>query len=143
MWRHPEAEHEAGGLRIWGGGGAVLLHAAEGIDADTIALLLERCRPGTALVARPEPEQDVVWPGSCAGCGGSHRPVTRSAPSSRCAIGGPAGFEEKLTAGRGRLDPRLAREGLALFRELPAGARRQVAPSSAPDRARWRRHPCD
>jgi streptomycin 6-kinase len=35
------------------------LHAAEESD-DTIALLIERCVPGTALACRPEPEQDVV-----------------------------------------------------------------------------------
>jgi streptomycin 6-kinase len=56
-WRHPEAEHEANGLRVWAGHGAVRLHAAER-TADTIALLLERCRPGTPLSVRPEPEQD-------------------------------------------------------------------------------------
>ena len=27
LWRHPEAEHEADGLRIWDGDGAVVLHA--------------------------------------------------------------------------------------------------------------------
>ena len=28
-WRHPEAAHEADGLRIWDGDGAVRLHAVE------------------------------------------------------------------------------------------------------------------
>src|SRR5215212_7600691 len=39
-WRHPEAEHEADGLRAWSGRGAVRLHAA-GCTADATVLLLE------------------------------------------------------------------------------------------------------
>src|SRR5579872_1272196 len=39
-WRHPEARDEAAGLRAWQGGGAVLLHEAIDLDADTIGLLL-------------------------------------------------------------------------------------------------------
>src|SRR6266567_2282079 len=58
-WRHAEAAHEADGLRAWNGQGAVFLHATEECD-DTIALLIERCRPGTTLASRPEPEQDTV-----------------------------------------------------------------------------------
>ena len=56
---HWEAEHEADGLRVWAGQGAVRLYAAEHCG-DTNALLMERCRPGTPLSARPEPEQDEV-----------------------------------------------------------------------------------
>jgi streptomycin 6-kinase len=59
MWRHPEAAHEADGLRVWDGDGAVRLQAVEDF-AETQALLLERCLPGTPLAGRPEPEQDVV-----------------------------------------------------------------------------------
>jgi streptomycin 6-kinase len=43
---HRESEHEAEALRIWSGRGAVRLLAH---DAERWALLLERCRPGTAL----------------------------------------------------------------------------------------------
>jgi streptomycin 6-kinase len=57
---HMEAEHEAAGLRLWAGRGAVRLLAA---DAATGAMLLERCLPGTSLRARPEPEQDEVIAG--------------------------------------------------------------------------------
>src|SRR5438445_6532229 len=52
-WRHPEALHEAEGLRAWGGNGAVRLLAAEELE-DTAALLLEACRPGTPLASHPE-----------------------------------------------------------------------------------------
>jgi streptomycin 6-kinase len=43
---HPESEPEAAGLRAWAGDGAVRLFDH---DPDRRALLLERCRPGTAL----------------------------------------------------------------------------------------------
>ncbi|MBO0686546.1 MAG: hydroxyurea phosphotransferase, partial [Candidatus Dormibacteraeota bacterium] len=61
--RHPEAEDEAEALRLWNGNGAVRLHQSEVVDAETTALLLERCRPGTPLSLRPEPEQDPVVAG--------------------------------------------------------------------------------
>jgi streptomycin 6-kinase len=59
-WRHVEAEDEAEGLRRWDGDGTVRLLDASFDDDDTVVLLLERCLPGTALEARPEPEQDDV-----------------------------------------------------------------------------------
>ncbi|MHB1931348.1 MAG: aminoglycoside phosphotransferase family protein [Acidimicrobiales bacterium] len=89
LWRHPETEHEADGLRVWDGRGAVRLHAAAEVDAETTALLLERCRPGTALRARLEPEQDLVVAGLLRDSG-------------------------------------LVREGIALFRQLPDTAERDV-----------------
>src|SRR5688500_6848534 len=61
-WRHPEALHEAAGLRAWEGDGTVRLHAAEEFP-ETAALLLERCRPGTPLTALPETDQDLVLAG--------------------------------------------------------------------------------
>src|SRR5436305_8458846 len=61
-WRHPEALHEADGLRAWAGRGSVRLQTAEE-SADTLALPLDRCRPGTPLATRPEPEQDHVVAG--------------------------------------------------------------------------------
>ena len=57
--RHPEAEHEGDALRLWDGRGAVRLLGHER-SADTLAFLLERCEPGTALTTRPEAEQDEV-----------------------------------------------------------------------------------
>ena len=61
-WSHPEGAHEADGLREWNGDGAVRLHATTTFEG-TVALLLERCVPGTTLAGRPEPEQDVVIAG--------------------------------------------------------------------------------
>jgi streptomycin 6-kinase len=124
-WAHAEAAHEAQGLRVWAGRGAVRLHAAEESD-DTIALLLERCRPGIPLAARPEPEQDQVigellprlWLDPPPG----HRFPSLAAMCERWA----EEFEAQLAAAPGLLDPGLAREGIALFRALPATADRRV-----------------
>jgi streptomycin 6-kinase len=54
---HMEGDHEVHGLRFWDGDPTVRLLEA---DDDLGAMLLERCQPGTALRAMPEPEQDLV-----------------------------------------------------------------------------------
>jgi streptomycin 6-kinase len=124
-WPHPEAAHEAAGLATWRGQGTVALHAAEYLDG-AVALLLERCVPGTALSFRPEDEQDSVIAGLLLRLwiepAGDHgfRPL-----SEMCAQWAD-GFEAKLAAGGVRLDPGLVREGLALWRLLPSTARRNV-----------------
>lgn len=48
QWPHEESAHEADALRTWDGDGAVRLLAQ---DESRHALLLELCRPGTALAA--------------------------------------------------------------------------------------------
>ncbi|MDQ6885373.1 MAG: aminoglycoside phosphotransferase family protein [Candidatus Dormibacteraeota bacterium] len=50
QWPDRESEHEADALIAWQGYGAVQLF---GYDAERRALLLERCRPGTALAKEP------------------------------------------------------------------------------------------
>ena len=124
-WLHTEALHEAEGLRAWDGQGAVRLHATEDLG-DTVGLLLEACRPGTALASRPEPEQDLVV----------------SDLLRRLWIAPPPGrpfrslqvmcdqwadeFEMKVAGGSSSLGPGLAREGIGLFRSLPGTADREV-----------------
>jgi streptomycin 6-kinase len=124
-WRHPESVHEADGLRAWNGRGAVFLHASEELD-DTIALLLERCVPGTTLASRPGSEQDTViasllqrlW----------HEPAAghRFRPLQDMCDAWAMEFERKAAARPGSIDPGLAREGIALFRTLPTTAARNV-----------------
>jgi streptomycin 6-kinase len=127
-WRHPEAEHEAQGLRAWRGEGTVRVIDAV-LLADTSALLLERCEPGTALSdALPALEQDAVvaallhrvWiePPS----GHPFRPL-----ASMCDLWAE-GFESRHAAAspRQRLDPGLARAGIELLRALPRTAERSV-----------------
>lgn len=124
-WRHMEAQHEAEGLRAWDGHGAVRLHRAEK-SGDTVALLIERCRPGTELRRRPEPEQDTIIAGLLLRL---WRPLARGHPFRPLADmcdAWVAGFHAKVAAGRVDIDPGLAREGLVLFRTLPATADREV-----------------
>ncbi len=124
-WRHTEGAHEADGLREWDGQGAVRLSASSEFD-DTIALLIERCVPGTTLSTVPEPEQDVVvatlllrlWREPAMG--------HRFRPLLEMCEQWADGFERKVAAGRGVLDRGLAREGITLFRTLPATAERNV-----------------
>jgi streptomycin 6-kinase len=125
LWRHPEAEHEADALSLWRGEGAVLLYAAMEIDAHTTALLLERCRPGTTLEARAEPEQDVVVAGLLRRLWRQPMPGHRF-PSLQSMCDHWAAEFEKKTAEGASIDPGLAREGLALVRELPRTAKREV-----------------
>src|SRR5262245_40447264 len=54
---HFESDHEAEGLRVWNGDGAVRLLES---DRAHSALLIERCEPGTALLERGRVEQDAV-----------------------------------------------------------------------------------
>jgi streptomycin 6-kinase len=124
-WRHREAEHEAEALRAWCGNGAVVLHASE-LLAGTSALLLERCRPGSTLASRPEPQQDTtigallprLWHEPPAGH--PFRPLQQMCDEW-------ADEFEHESAGRSMsLDPGLAREGITLFRALPATADRNV-----------------
>lgn len=126
-WRHREAEHEADALRVWDGDGAVrCLAACSG--RDTIALLLERCSPGTQLrCSLPEPEQDVVlaallwrlW----------ERPPPAGHPfaslQEMCDLWA-ASFERELATDARGLDLGLARAGIEALRGLSATAMRSV-----------------
>jgi streptomycin 6-kinase len=124
-WRHFEAEHEAEALRLWKGDGAVRCLEAWGSE-DTIALLLERCLPGTQLGrALPEAEQDLVIADLL-------RRLWRDAPGrpfrSLEALCGywAAGLEADLEAVDPGADVGLVKEALRLLRELPASADQSV-----------------
>jgi streptomycin 6-kinase len=126
VWRHMESEDEAAGLRAWDGHGAVRVFADARLSDTSTALLLERCRPGTTLAARPGEEQDEVvralllrlW----------RRPADLSPfrPLQAMCDYWADSFERKLEAGTVRVDPALAREGAELFRSLPASAEEEV-----------------
>ena len=124
-WPHPEADHEADGLREWAGEGAVRLHASAELEHAT-ALLIERCIPGTGADRLPEHEQDAIvagllrrlWRRPASG----HRFRTLQAMCDMWADG----FEQKPVAMKKDLDPGLTREGLTLFRALPATAEQEV-----------------
>jgi len=122
LWRHPEAEHEADGLRAWGGDGAVRLFEADLIDADTTAMLLERCLPGTTLESLAEPEQDVIVASLLRRLWREPAPEHPFGSLQSMCERWASEFEMKEHA----MDPGLARKGLSLFRELPGSAEREV-----------------
>jgi streptomycin 6-kinase len=123
-----EERDEAAGLRTWDGNGAVRLHAASASES-VCALLIERCVPGTQLgQVLAEPEQDLVvaellrrlWEQPHAGY--PFRPLVQM-----CRAWADEFEAEYATAGAAcRIDPGLARAGIALFQELPATADREV-----------------
>jgi streptomycin 6-kinase len=124
-WPHAEALHEAEGLRLWSGHGAVRLYLAEDLG-HTIALLVERCQPGDALSTRLESDQDEVIAGLLRrlwvdpGFRHPFRPLR--VMCERWADG----FERETAAGRSPLDPGVARLGMQLFRTLPSTAEQNV-----------------
>src|SRR3954451_6827437 len=122
--RHPEGLHEAEGLRAWDGEGVIRLYASEAVGGGD-GLLLEACRPGTALAARPEEEQDLVVSGLLrrlwvAPPGPPFRPLEEMCDQWA------EEFEAKLAARPRIVDPGLARAGTELFRSLPRSAERHV-----------------
>jgi streptomycin 6-kinase len=113
---HMEGEHEIEGLRFWNGDPTVrLLEASD----DLGAMLLERCEPGTALRALPEPEQDLVIAPLL-------RRLWRSpeAPHPFRPLSAMTEYWSKETLAQSRRwpDTGLVREGLSLFKELTHGA---------------------
>ena len=123
-WPHPEAAHEAEGLRTWGGNGAVRLRAASELG-HTTALLLERCLPGAPLSSRPEPDQDQVIADLLRRFWVTPEPGHFRPLQLMCNEWADE-FERKMMSGQPALDPGIAREGIALFRSLPASAERHV-----------------
>lgn len=122
-WRHPESQHEADGLLEWAGDGTALLHARHD-DGQTIALLLERCLPGVELCnAEAEPRQDEIVAGLLRrlwrepAAGHPFRPL-----HDMCS----AWADEYEADPNPALDPGVARDGVALFRSLPADSERNV-----------------
>lgn len=113
-WRHVEAEHEADGLRLWNGRGAVTLHASH-VEGQTVALLLERCCPGDVLADRPAEEQDDVI------CAALQRLWVEPAQDHpfRPLAQMCHWWADLHEAAAAPLDPGLARAGLDLFRSLP------------------------
>ena len=129
-WQHTEALHEAEGLAALSGEGAVEVYRFEQLeparpgagpdgDGGTTAMLLERCRPGTELRGRPEAEQHVVVTDLLRSVWAVELPPDHPfRPLSAMADDWVAAAEACLAADPGQLDAGVAREGLALFREL-------------------------
>lgn len=125
-WRHMEGEDEAAGLRAWDGQGAVRVYADERLSDTTTASLLERCRPGSTLDARPEEEQDEVVSALLLRLWRAPADRGRFRPLQAMCDHWADSFERKLAAGTVDVDAALAREGADLFRALPASADEEV-----------------
>ena len=126
-WRHREAEHEAHALRFWDGDGAVRCFKTRALE-HTTALLLERCRPGVQLgQSVPEPQQDLVIAGLMRRLWArhpSHGDPFRSLVTM--CDHWAEWFELEFERDNRGLDPGLARDGMAILRELPRSADRSL-----------------
>jgi streptomycin 6-kinase len=123
-----EERDEAAGLRTWDGNGAVRLHDAAETDS-AYALLIERCQPGTPLGQMlPEPEQDQVVAGLLRRLWARPHTAYPFRPLAQMCAAWAGEFERDYAAASpaDRIDPGLARAGIALFRELPQTAGSQV-----------------
>ncbi|MDQ3768196.1 MAG: aminoglycoside phosphotransferase family protein [Actinomycetota bacterium] len=128
-WRHYEALHEADGLRAWNGNGVV--RVVDSLDtAETSALLLEACEPGTPLSHAVAPaDQDAVVAGLLLRLWIEPPSSHRFRPLQSMCDSWADEFEVKYTAAAGRglqLDPGLVRAGIEMFRALPGTSERCV-----------------
>ena len=122
-----EERDEAAALKAWDGNGAVRVHAATASES-WYGLLLERCLPGTTLERLPEPEQDLVVTGLLRRLWNQPHDVQPFRPLAHMCAAWADEFETEYAAAPpvARLDPGLARAGIALFRELPGTASSEV-----------------
>ncbi len=119
-WPHPEALHEADALRTWDGAGAIRLCQVNELKEATV-LLLERCRPGTQLRARPAEEHDLVIAGLLRRLWLTPPPGYGFRPLSDMCDYWATRYQQRSPAERSCLEAPLAREGIRLLRELPRG----------------------
>ncbi len=124
-FRHYEAEHEADGLRVWNGDGAVRLHDSVTTD-DTVGMLLERCVPGTGLEQRDGREQDEVIAALLRRLWIDPPASSPFRPLQKMCDDWADAFERKRAEGGVTIDAGLARAGIELFRALPTSADRNV-----------------
>jgi streptomycin 6-kinase len=125
-FRFPGGEERDGaaGLRLWDGHGAARLYAACETESAQ-ALLIERCLPGTPLGrALPEPEQDQVVAGPLRQLWAQPHASYPFRPLTQMCAAWADEFERDYAAAGAadRIDPGLARAGIALFRVLPETA---------------------
>lgn len=123
-----EERDEAAGLRLWDGNGAVRLHAALETGS-AYALLIERCMPGTSLgQTLPESDQDQVVTRLLRQLWAQPYAAHPFRPLSQMCAAWADEFEQEYAAAPAadKIDPGLARTGIALFRALPETAGSQV-----------------
>ncbi|HEU5357233.1 MAG TPA: aminoglycoside phosphotransferase family protein [Actinocrinis sp.] len=126
-WPHREAMGEAEGLRLWSGRAAVRLLEA---DRDHLAVLIERCEPGTTLA-----ESDQLTPDRRLLIGGqllyelwSVPPPQQTGLESLADVTAEWAdiAEARMARFKPDFDPGLVALGVRLLRELPGTAERDV-----------------
>jgi streptomycin 6-kinase len=126
-WPHREAIGEAEGLRLWSGRGAVLLLQE---DREQLAVLIERCEPGTTLA-----ESDQLTPDRRLLIGAQLLYELWSATPPEQTGLEPLGevtaewadlVEARMARFKPDFDPGLVALGARLLRELPRSAERRV-----------------
>jgi streptomycin 6-kinase len=131
-WPHREARPEGEVLRLWSGRGAVLVHEH---DEQRYALLLERCEPGTELVAAgriPAEERLLLaagvlrrlWDAGQDGLGESS--CVERLPEVAAEWADLADERAARLPWPAGVDTGLFSLGAALLRELPLSARRET-----------------
>ncbi|MFC4946901.1 aminoglycoside phosphotransferase family protein [Pseudonocardia sp. GCM10023141] len=118
-WRHPDSEHEAAGLRFWGGRGAIEVFD-EHVDDTTIASLLERC-PGPTLgeVHRDQDTRDRVVARLLTQLWAEPTPDLPFRSLVQMCDAWADEFDERYADEPDALDPGLAKAGMELYRGLP------------------------
>lgn len=125
-WPHREARGEAAALRFWDGDGAVHLLRS---DDERAALLVERCAPGVALAAVDSPVEERLGVAAAVlerlwwRAPTDELPLERVGDVAREWADSAEQRHARLGAG---LDDGLIGLGVALLRELPASADRDV-----------------
>jgi streptomycin 6-kinase len=117
---HMEGEHEIEGMLLWNGDPTAQVIK---FDADSKAVLLERCIPGTTLHTLPEPDQDIVIAGLLRRL---WQFPTQPHPFRSLSTMMQCWSDETLTETNRWPDPGLVRDGLHLFEELPRTASTEV-----------------
>ncbi|MEP6598177.1 MAG: aminoglycoside phosphotransferase family protein [Actinomycetota bacterium] len=116
-FRHVEADGEVAMLRLLDGRGAVRL-VDDWSDDSTVALLLERCRPGHTLGETvPEEGQDRIVCDLLARVWATQANSTFRVLERMCAYWAEQ-FEDKIERGIGAMDRHLADDGLRVWRAL-------------------------
>ena len=116
---HPESAPEASGLSAWAGDGAVRLFAQ---DPMRCALLLERCRPGTALLEEAG-SRAAVTAGAALGARLHLVEAPVGLPTLAAVLATWADELEARLARRPLADPGLGRRALSTMRDRPATSR--------------------
>jgi streptomycin 6-kinase len=124
-WVHFEGLHEAEGLTVWDGHGAIRLEASADFEAAR-GLLLERCVPGSPLAGREEADQDIVIAGLLQRLWTAPTGNVPFRPLADMCDQWTDEFEQKVSSRPVDLDRGLVRSGVELFRELPRSADRAV-----------------